>query len=100
VYRIPDVYPESRIPDTTTGTKEEGENCFIHGTCNYRVVVIGFCNPKKVQKKCFQASAVEIKKEKKICCPTFFDRHKYHKIENYSIFELEKKKIEPDYNEL
>jgi hypothetical protein len=29
-----------------------------------------------------------------ICCPTFFCSHKYHKIVNYFIFELKKKKIE------
>jgi hypothetical protein len=30
---------------------------------------------------------------KKIYCPTFFCSHKYHKIENYFIFEVAKKKI-------
>ncbi len=30
---------------------------------------------------------------KKICCPTFFCSHKYHKTKNYSIFEQVKKKL-------
>ncbi len=30
---------------------------------------------------------------KKICCPTFFCSHKYHKIENYFDFQLAHKKI-------
>jgi hypothetical protein len=30
---------------------------------------------------------------KKICCPTFFCSHKFHKIENYINFELVKTKI-------
>ncbi len=32
------------------------------------------------------------KRGEKICCPTFFCSHKYHKIVNYFIFELVKKK--------
>ncbi len=35
-------------------------------------------------------------KWKKICCPTFFCSNKYHKIENYFIFELVRKKIWPN----
>jgi hypothetical protein len=31
--------------------------------------------------------------EKKICCFTFFCSHKFHKIENYFIFEIVKKKF-------
>jgi hypothetical protein len=36
-------------------------------------------------------TAIKDRKEKK-CCPTFFCSPKYHKIENYFIFELAKKK--------
>jgi hypothetical protein len=37
---------------------------------------------------------------KKICCHTFFCSHKFHKIENYFIFEILKKKFGPIFKEL
>jgi hypothetical protein len=37
---------------------------------------------------------------KKICCHTFFCSHKLHKIANYFIFEMRKKKIWANFKEL
>jgi hypothetical protein len=37
---------------------------------------------------------------KKICCHTFFCSHKFHKIENYFIFEMMKKKIWPSFQRI
>ncbi len=37
-------------------------------------------------------TATKERGEEKFSCPTFFYIHKYHKIENYFIFELVKKK--------
>ncbi len=36
---------------------------------------------------------------KKICCHTFFCSHKFHKIENYLIFEMLKKEFGPFFKE-
>jgi hypothetical protein len=38
-------------------------------------------------------TATKERGEKKICCHSFFWSHKFHKIENYFIFEMLKKKI-------
>jgi hypothetical protein len=37
---------------------------------------------------------------KKICCHTFFCRHKFHIIENYFIFEMLKKKISANFQKI
>jgi hypothetical protein len=38
-------------------------------------------------------TATKERMEKKICCHTLFCSHKFHKIENYFIFEMMKKNI-------
>jgi hypothetical protein len=69
VLRIRDVYPGSRIL------------IFVHSAS--RMSDPGSRIQKQKQKRWV----------KKICCSTFLCSHKYHKIVNYFIFELVKKKI-------
>jgi hypothetical protein len=40
------------------------------------------------------------KGRKTICCHTFFCSHKFHKIENYFIFEILMKKIWPSFQRI